>query len=276
VDSEGLIEDNDALVFIDFRADRMRQIVETLGVKKNFECKTERANLYVAGMTQYNASFNLPALFPPQSSVNVLAEWLSKQNKTQFHTAETEKYAHVTFFFNGGREDSFPGEDRQLISSPKVATYDLQPEMSAAGVAEALVAAMAKGTYDFTMCNLAPPDMVGHTGKFDETVIACTATDVAIKTILDGCIEHGYILVITSDHGNAEEMLTAEGNVKTAHSSNPVPLNIATPTSLGVTVGLDVAVVPKAGLQDVAPTVLALMGIDIPVEMTGKSVVTVA
>eukprot|EP00275_Glaucocystis_incrassata_P001504 EC123127.1.p1 GENE.EC123127.1~~EC123127.1.p1 ORF type:complete len:179 (+),score=29.67 EC123127.1:72-608(+) len=156
---------NDTMIFFNFRSDRMREPVETFAVQRNFETSTKHPEgLLVVAMTQYAASFPCPIIFPQQHLDNVLAEWFSKHKIPQFHTAETEKYAHVTFFFNGGREAAFEGEDRRLVSSPKVATYDLEPKMSAAGVAESLSEAIASGKYPFAMCNFAPPDMVGHTG----------------------------------------------------------------------------------------------------------------
>jgi 2,3-bisphosphoglycerate-independent phosphoglycerate mutase len=267
VDKDGIIRESDTLIFFDFRADRMRQIVETLGVKPPFAVDTPLpANLGVVQMTQYNKDFPLPVIFKPQVMDNVLAEWLSKQGLRQFHTAETEKYAHVTFFFNGGREKAFDNEDRVLVPSPKVATYDLKPEMSVAAVGVEVCKAIESGTYPFVMCNLAPPDMVGHTGVFDATVKACEATDVVIERIVATCAKHGYTLVITADHGNCEDMIDEDGRPKTSHSTNLVPLLIVNDKGVRL-------VRKEGGLSDVAPTVLTIMGLPVPKEMTGKSMV---
>lgn len=198
-----------------------------------------------------------------QTFKNVLPEWLSAHGIRQFHTAETEKYAHVTFFFNGGREEPFALEDRGLVASPKVATYDLAPEMNMAGVRDSVIEAMAKQQYPFVMCNLASPDMVGHTGQLDKTIVAVAACDKILGEILEGCKQHNYALVITADHGNAEEMLAADGAPKTSHTCNKVPLVVA---------NCDGAFTrTEGGLKDVAPTILAIMGLPVPAEMTGVS-----
>uniref|UniRef100_A0A914UJ64 2,3-bisphosphoglycerate-independent phosphoglycerate mutase n=1 Tax=Plectus sambesii TaxID=2011161 RepID=A0A914UJ64_9BILA len=174
IGDDGRIQDNDTLVFFDYRADRMREIVETFGIERHFKTETKHpSGLNITGMTQYNADFPFPALFPPQSQKNVLAEWLAAQGLSQFHCAETEKYAHVTFFFNGGVEKQFENEERCMVPSPKVATYDLQPEMNAAGVADKMVEQIKAKKHPFIMCNFAPPDMVGHTGVYDAAVKAC-------------------------------------------------------------------------------------------------------
>jgi 2,3-bisphosphoglycerate-independent phosphoglycerate mutase len=158
-------------------------------------------DIHLTTMTQYNTKYTFPVAFPPQRMGNVLAEWLGKQGLKQCHIAETEKYAHVTFFFNGGIEKQFEGEERDLIASPKVATYDLQPEMSAMAVGEKVVERLKEGTFEFVMNNFAPPDMVGHTGVYEAAIKGCTETDKAIGKIFDACKETGYILFITADHG---------------------------------------------------------------------------
>jgi 2,3-bisphosphoglycerate-independent phosphoglycerate mutase len=176
---ESRIKDGDTLVFFNYRSDRMREITECLGMERYKDLSTavkHPANLELYGMTQYNATFTFPSLFPPVTHINVLAEWLAHEKVSQFHCAETEKYAHVTFFFNGGRETQFEGEVRCMVPSPKVATYDLQPEMSAAGVADKMIETIKAKTHPFVMCNFAPPDMVGHTGVYDAAVKACEAT----------------------------------------------------------------------------------------------------
>jgi 2,3-bisphosphoglycerate-independent phosphoglycerate mutase len=218
-------------------------------------------------MTQYDAKFkHMPVLFPPSNMRDGLCEWVSKHALKQYHVAETEKYAHVTFFFNGGIEQAFAGEDRCMVPSPKVPTYDKKPEMNADGVAEATVEGLSKG-YDLVMCNFAPPDMVGHTGMLQPAIEAVEATDKAIGKILNGCQKYGYVLVITSDHGNAEQMLDAKGNPHTAHTTNRVPLLIAAPPSFGLKLSNK-----NGGLCDVAPTCLHIMGLAKPQAMTGNSV----
>ena len=266
VNKNGLISENDTLIFINFRADRMREIVDVLGMKsKRFESDVPLPNLNVIQMTQYNEKYTLPILYPPQTFNNVLAEWISKKGLLQFHAAETEKYAHVTFFFNGGREEGFENEIRCMVPSPKVATYDLEPEMSMSLVGNEMEKAMSEGKYQFVVCNLAAPDMVGHTGKLAQTIKAVEHCDKVIGEIYDSCVKHGYALVVTSDHGNAEEMIAEDGSAKTSHTTNYVPFVIAnTDRTFKIHDG---------GLQDVAPTILDIMGLDIPVDMTGKSMV---
>jgi len=202
---------------------------------------------------------------------DVLAEWLSKQGIKQMHVAETEKYAHVTFFFNGGVEDKFKKEDRFLIDSPKVATYDLQPEMSVLSVASKVAEIVKTKDYEFVMCNFAPPDMVGHTGKYDAAVKAISYTDKAVKTVYEACKEAGYVLLITADHGNAEQMINPEtGNPHTAHTTNPVPF-IMTADPNEYSFGKDAEDEEEGALCDVAPTILDLMGLEKPHDMTGRS-----
>ena len=218
----------------------------------------------ICTMTQYNQEFPFPVLSPPQQMTNVLAEWIAKQGLKQCHVAETEKYAHVTFFFNGGREEPFEGENRVLISSPKVATYDLKPEMSAKQVAEAMSEAVLSDEFAFVMGNLAPPDMVGHTGKFEETVKAVEATDEAIGIIYEACKAKGVTLFITADHGNAEKMCSEDGGPHTAHTCSPVPF---------ICSDKEISLKPSGSLCDVAPTLLNYVNLTIPEEMTGKSLI---
>lgn len=221
-------------------------------------------------MTTYKTDFPFEVAFEPQRMGNVLAEWLGKQNVEQVHIAETEKYAHVTFFFNGGVERVFPLEtrdqDQDLVPSNKsVATYDKAPEMSADGVADQVCKRLAEQKFPFVMNNFAPPDMVGHTGVYEAAIIGCEATDKAIGKILESCKKEGYILFITADHGNAEEMKFEDGKPKTSHTTNKVPLIMANAPegwSLKKADGV---------LGDVAPTILAAMGLPQPDEMTGKS-----
>ena len=216
-------------------------------------------------MTSYNPKYTFPIAFTPQHMGNVLAEYLASKSVKQCHVAETEKYAHVTFFFNGGVEKQFANEDRDLVPSPKVATYDLKPEMSAAGVADQLCKRIQEGKHEFLMNNFAPPDMVGHTGVYEAAIKGCEATDEAIGRVYEACKKEGFVLFVTSDHGNAEEMLNEEGKPKTSHTTNKVPFVMANAPqgwTLKKTEGV---------LGDVAPTVLDVMGLGKPEEMGGSS-----
>ncbi|KAF9995480.1 hypothetical protein BGZ80_005141 [Entomortierella chlamydospora] len=264
VNEQGLIGDNDTIYCFNYRSDRMREISSVLGISPPpMEVKLPK-NLHITTMTQYKSDFPFPVAFPAQSMTNVLAEWLAAKKVPQCHVAETEKYAHVTFFFNGGSEAQFEGEDRDLIASPKVATYDLQPEMSAAAVGEKVAEEIATGKYPFVMCNFAPPDMVGHTGIYEAAVKGVEATDAAIGTIYEACVKHGYVLFITADHGNAEKMLSDDFSTPhTAHTCARVPF-VMTSKTLKFTE-------TKGALCDVAPTILRVMGLDVPAEMTGQS-----
>ena len=220
-DKEGCVKDDDTLVFFNFRSDRMREITLNLGIECQFETTCKPKNIELITMTQYKSDYPFPVIFPPQSMENVLAEWLSKKQLKQAHVAETEKYAHVTFFFNGGTESSYEGEERFMIPSPKVATYDLQPEMSAIPVAEKVAEIVLSDKYEFVMCNFANPDMVGHTGVYDAAIKAVEATDKGIGIIYDSCKQSGYTLFVTADHGNAEQMVNFEtGEPHTAHTCN--------------------------------------------------------
>jgi 2,3-bisphosphoglycerate-independent phosphoglycerate mutase len=274
---EAQVKDNDTLIFFNFRSDRMRQICECLGMERYKDLESSiphPANIQITTMTQYKREFPFPTLFPPITHINVLAEWLASQGVSQFHCAETEKYAHVTFFFNGGREDKFRDEERCMVPSPKVATYDLKPEMNAAGVADKMVEQIELGKHPFIMCNFAPPDMVGHTGEYEPAVKACEATDEAIGRIYEACKAHNYILMVTADHGNAEKMIAPDGSKHTAHTCNLVPFTCSSETftfkaALPVADGIER---PRA-LRDVAPTVLHLLGLPIPPEMDGVSLI---
>lgn len=263
--TDGLLKNNDTLMFFNFRSDRMRQITETFGLKLNFEAKTTLENIELFTMNQYKKEFPFKMLYPPIKPVNVLAEAIGKAKVGQFHCAETEKYAHVTFFFNGGQEAEFEGEIRKMVPSPKVATYDLDPEMNAAGVADEMCKAIAEGRFQFVMCNFAPPDMVGHTGKYEPTIKACEATDKAIGRVAEACEKNGYILLITADHGNAEKMIDEKGGPVTSHTTNRVPFIMH---NSGKFFG---KLVHNSALCDVAPTVLKLMNIPQPAEMSGKA-----
>lgn len=273
LNEEGLIRDGDTLLFINYRSDRMREITAAFGkvpgiVGEAFAPKKEAKDTTIFTMTQYNEKYPFPILFPPEVPRNVLAEVVSKAGKKQFHCAETEKYAHVTFFFNGGQEKAFEGEDRLLVPSNKGAkgetfTHDMKPEMRAAEIAEKMAETIASGKYDLVLCNFANPDMVGHTGHYEPTVVACTTTDKAIGVVKNACEKNGYVLLVTADHGNADQMYDDNGGPYTAHTSNRVPFVI--------TPGAFVKPQHNACLADVAPTILDLMGIEKAPEMTGKS-----
>ena len=265
VDMDGRVRDGDVLLLFNYRSDRMRQITEAFGIQPQFETEVVPKNLHILCMTRYKEDFPFDAIFPPQVNTNVLAEWLSVNGVPQFHCAETEKYAHVTFFFNGGQEKQFDGEVRSLVPSPKVATYDLKPEMSVLEVADEMCKAIQSGKYPFVMCNLAPPDMVGHTGKYEPCVLACQSTDVAIGRMRDVCKASGYTLLVTADHGNAEKMYSETGGPHTAHTTYRVPLCMYGSKRVFKKCEHDPA------LCDVAPTILILMGIDPPKQMTGRN-----
>jgi 2,3-bisphosphoglycerate-independent phosphoglycerate mutase len=266
IDEDGLIKDKDSMIFFNFRPDRARQICRTF-IDPDFT-GFERAvfsKVHFVCMTRYDKSLNAPVAFPPQDLKNVLAEVLSNAGKKQLHIAETEKYAHVTFFFNGGSEDPYEGEERILIPSPKVATYDLQPEMSAPEVTEAVLKEIEAKKHDFIVLNFANADMVGHTGIIDAAKKAVETVDSCVGRIVEAVKSVGGEVLITADHGNADQMLTPEGDVVTAHSTNPVPL---------IYIGNRENVKLKDGtLANIAPTILELMGIDKPEEMDQESLI---
>lgn len=262
------IEDGDAIVFMNFRADRARQLTQVF-VDTHFDgfAKAVKPELSAFVMlTQYSADFDAPTAFPSEKLVNVLGEWLEKQHKTQLRISETEKYAHVTFFFSGGVEKEFAGEERILIPSPDVATYDLQPEMNSEKLTDELVGAIESGKFDVIVCNYPNGDMVGHTGNFDAAVKACEAVDKSIGRVVEALKKTGGECLITADHGNAEQMIDHEsGQAHTAHTSEPVPF---------IYFGRDAAPRNDGTLSDVAPTMLHLMGIEQPEEMTGTPIMT--
>jgi 2,3-bisphosphoglycerate-independent phosphoglycerate mutase len=261
----GLIGDGDAVLFFNFRADRARELTRAL-TEDNFAGFNRPRKPILsafATMTRYDKNFDLPALFPPVSLDRILGQLVSERGMLQLRTAETEKYAHVTYFFNGGQETPFPGEDRELLPSPKdVPTYDFKPEMSVFKVTDTLVAALESGKYDLVVCNFANLDMVGHTGVIPAAVKACEAVDQCLGRVMDCVARLGGTLLVTADHGNAEDMLDELGNVKTSHSLNPVPFVYVGPGNFRVRDGR---------LADVAPTILGILGIEKPVEMTGES-----
>jgi 2,3-bisphosphoglycerate-independent phosphoglycerate mutase len=263
----GRIEDGEALLFFNFRADRMRQIVTAFkdddfnGFKRTVHPKAK-----ILTMNRYHQDFNLPVVYPPQPVKNHLGEVLSNAGLKQLRIAETEKYAHVTFFFNGGSDTQFPGEERVLVPSPKVATYDLKPEMSLPELSDRVVQEIGGKKYDVIVLNIANPDMVGHTGVMKAAVEAVHDTDVAVGKILDAAAKVDGVTVITADHGNCELMFDqATNQPHTAHTTNPVPLILADPKKrFG-------ALRDGGALENVAPTILAILGIDQPKEMTAES-----
>ena len=268
------IRDGDAVIFFNFRADRAREITNAFtGVRaERFAGALERKVVVDLAcfvcMTEYDAEFGLPIAFEPFTPEQILGEVLASHDLAQLRVAETEKYAHVTFFFNGGIENPFPGEERILIPSPRdVTTYDHKPEMSAAQVTEQVVSRIAEGDYDFILLNFANPDMVGHTGILDAAVKAVETIDRGLERIADAILQRGGTLLITADHGNCELMLDPEtGEPHTAHTTNPVPLYWISNDTAGRRLR-------DGGLSDLAPTVLDLMEIDVPKQMTGRSLI---
>ena len=262
------IADGDAVIYMNFRSDRARQLTQAFVDTKfaGFEARKPRLSAFVT-LTEYSADLPVTAIaYPPQSLTNSLGEYLAAQGLSQLRIAETEKYAHVTFFFSGGREQPYAHEERILVPSPKVATYDLQPEMSVPEVADKLVAAIRGQHYDFIVCNIANADMVGHTGKLAAAIQAAEAVDAALAKILAAILDAGGEMLISADHGNFEQMLDENGVPHTQHTVGPVPL---------VYVGRK-ATLDHGALRDLAPTALALMGLAQPAEMTGHSLVRLA
>lgn len=259
------IVDGDAVIFMNFRADRAREITRAFVDTDftGFERATVPALSDFVMLTEYAASIDASVAFPSDKLVNTLGSILEQNNKTQLRISETEKYAHVTFFFNGGLEDAFVGEDRELIPSPQVATYDLQPEMNSEMLTDKLVAAIESGKYDAIICNYPNGDMVGHTGVFDAAVQACEAVDRSIGRVVEALEKVGGECLITADHGNAEMMVNPEtGGIHTAHTNLPVPL---------IYFGRDAEPAETGRLCDLAPTLLTLLGQEIPTEMTGNN-----
>ena len=259
----------DAILAYNFRPDRMRQIVRALGDPGFKEFKTEDLSPRLVTMTQYDATFDrfgVKIAFPPDPPANTLGEAYATLGLRQLRIGETEKYAHVTYFFSGGREAPFPNEDRLLVPSPKVATYDLKPSMSANELTDALLERLRRTKYDLVVLNFANPDMVGHTGMLAPTIDACRVTDACIGRLADFCQTSGYLLAITADHGNAETMVDADGQPQTAHTTNPVPFIVVHESVRGTKL-------LRGGLSSVAPTLLDLVGLARPDEMTAPSLV---
>ena len=266
-DKDGRIKAGDSVVFFNFRPDRAREITRTL-VDPDFTGFTRRNGFFpltYVCMTQYDATMpRVEVAFHPQSLTNTMGEYISDQGMTQLRIAETEKYAHVTFFFNGGVEKEFPGEDRVLINSPKVATYDLQPEMSAVPVCDAVVERVRSGKYDMVILNFANCDMVGHTGVFDAAVKAVETVDTCVGRVAEAVSEMEGVLLITADHGNADKMYEPDGSPFTAHTTNLVPFCV---------VGYPCSLREGGKLADIAPTMLRIMGLPQPKEMDGCSLI---
>ncbi|HJB27132.1 MAG TPA: 2,3-bisphosphoglycerate-independent phosphoglycerate mutase [Firmicutes bacterium] len=262
---EGTISANDSVIFFNFRPDRAREITRTLVDPEFAGFARELFPLTFVCMTQYDATMpNVQVAFKPQSLKNTFGEYISNKGLKQLRIAETEKYAHVTFFFNGGVEKTYEGEDRALINSPKVATYDLQPQMSAYEVTEELLSRIASDKYDVIILNYANCDMVGHTGVFEAAVKAVEAVDDCVGKIVDAVLAKGGACLITADHGNADKMYEPDGSPFTAHTTNPVPF---------VVVGYDCKLREGGRLADIAPTMLDILGLEQPAEMDGKTLI---
>jgi 2,3-bisphosphoglycerate-independent phosphoglycerate mutase len=264
---DGRIQEGDVVIFFNYRNDRAKELTIVLSQQDMPEQGMHTIpGLQYYCMTPYDASFqNVHILFPKENVENTLGEYLAAKGLKQLHTAETEKYAHVTFFFNGGRETPFDGEDRILVPSPKVATYDLQPEMSAYEVKDKLVAAIREDKYDFIVVNFANGDMVGHTGIYSAIEKAVTAIDACVKDVVTAANATGYETIIIADHGNADNAVNADGTPNTAHSLNPVPFIYVTENKQ--------ARVKDGVLADVAPSLLHILGLPQPAEMTGHDLI---
>ncbi len=265
---DGTIQEGDVVIFFNFRNDRAKELTQVLTQQDMPDegMHTIKGLQYYC-MTPYDASFTgVHILFPKENVEDTLGEYLSKQGKRQLHTAETEKYAHVTFFFNGGREKPFEGEDRILVPSPKVATYDLKPEMSAYEVKDRLVGAIATQQYDFIVVNFANGDMVGHTGVYNAIAKAVHAVDNCVREVIEAAKANGYEAIIIADHGNADNAINADGTPNTAHSLNPVPFIYVTDNNS--------ATVKNGRLADVAPSILHIMGLEQPADMTGENLIS--
>ena len=260
------INEHDSVIFFNFRPDRAREITRAIVDPDFKEFETKKMETYFVCFTSYDETMpNVKIAFKKEPLVNTFGEVVSKHGLTQLRIAETEKYAHVTFFFNGGEEKQYPGEDRILVPSPKVATYDLQPEMSAPEVTEKVVEALNSDKYDVIILNYANPDMVGHTGSLPAAIKAVETIDECVQKVVDAILAHDGTLIITADHGNCEQMIDYKtGEPHTAHTTNPVPLILVTKN--------DKLRVHSGKLADLAPTMLEILGIDKPVEMTGESI----
>ncbi len=267
VDKDGMIKGSDSVVFFNFRPDRARQITRAFVDEKfdGFERRNGFFPVKFVCMTQYDETMpNVTVAFPPEELKMTMGEYLASKHMTQLRIAETQKYAHVTFFFNGGEEKTFDGEDRILIQSPDVPTFDLQPEMSAYPVCDAVVEKIKSGKYDVVILNFANCDMVGHTGVFEAAVKAVEAVDECVGRVVDAAVSMGGAVIITADHGNADKMIGDDGKPFTPHSTNPVPFCV---------VGYDCKLKETGRLADIAPTMLKILDLPQPPEMTGESMI---
>ncbi len=294
-----MIRDGDVCINFNFRADRARQITRCLCRNSHFTPEDGHelegadeldrviprhrvpSDLEYVCMTQYDKHFTLPVVSPPESLTNILANVMADRSMRNLRVAETEKYAHVTYFFNGGVEKPFPGEDRVLVQSPKVATYDLKPEMSAQGIADAVVKAIGENTFDVMVVNFANADMVGHSGKIPPTIKAVETVDACLGQIYSALRQRGGAMIVTADHGNAEQMIDpATGGPQTAHTTNPVPFIVAAeyavPAAGHKGDGRRFTLRPEGALQDIAPTMLGILGVPQPKEMTGHTLIVPA
>jgi 2,3-bisphosphoglycerate-independent phosphoglycerate mutase len=267
VDADGkplaVIEEDDVVIFFNFRTDRGRELTEALSQQDFHEQNMHKLNLYYVTLTNYDETYqNVKVVYNKDNITETLGEVLEKANKKQIRIAETEKYPHVTFFFSGGRETPFEGESRILRNSPKVATYDLQPEMSAYELKDALVPELHKGEVDFVCLNFANGDMVGHTGIMEAAIKACEAVDICVKEVVEAALANDYTTIIIADHGNCETMINPDGSPNTAHTTNPVPI---------ILVDKNLKKINDGVLGDIAPTILELMGVAQPAAMTSHS-----
>ena len=257
------IKKDDVVIFFNFRTDRGRQLTEVLSQNDNEKFNMHKIPLYFVTLTNYDKTFkDIKVVYNSDNIENTLGEVLERANKKQIRIAETEKYPHVTFFFSGGREKEFDGEKRLLCPSPKVATYDLKPEMSAYEITDAIVPELEKGEVDFVCLNFANGDMVGHTGVFEAAVKACETVDHCSKEVITSGLKNGYTILLIADHGNCETMMNPDGSPHTAHTTNPVPI---------VLIDKELKLINNGVLGDIAPTILELMGLEQPKEMTRKS-----
>jgi len=259
------IKNEDIVIFFNFRTDRGRELTKVLSQKDNLEFDMKKLNLHYVTMTNYDNTFsNIKVIFNKSNLDNTLGEILEKNNKSQLRISETEKYPHVTFFFSGGRENNFKGESRILKKSPKVATYDLKPEMSAYEITDSLVEEIDLGKQDFICLNFANGDMVGHTGSMKAAIKACEAVDKCVESVINSANKNNYTTILIADHGNCETMINADGTPNTAHTTNPVPV---------ILIDKDLKNIKSGILGDIAPTILKLMGIKKPKEMTQESLI---